>query len=203
MQAKASSCSAGATRSPASLTTASKLSAGLLASLMPKSTTQFESRPSCSRRRAASISESRSRRRPRPRCRLPSRFAWPDPVEVEVLAPVAEGRTNRQIGQALFLTLRPPASTSRDPDQAGATGRGEAAATAPPRDRPHHPHPRRSAWPARPAAQLRPGVLWAPQRGRAVVNQLKQWRGIATRFDKRAANYRAGVVIVSLLLWLA
>jgi transposase len=33
------------------------------------------------------------------------------------------------------------------------------------------------------------------------VNRLKQWRGIATRFDKRAANYRAAVVIASLLLW--
>jgi transposase len=34
------------------------------------------------------------------------------------------------------------------------------------------------------------------------VNRLKQWRGIATRFDKREANYRAAVVIASLLLWL-
>lgn len=29
----------------------------------------------------------------------------------------------------------------------------------------------------------------------------QQWRGIATRFDKRAATYRAAVVIVSLILW--
>jgi transposase len=35
------------------------------------------------------------------------------------------------------------------------------------------------------------------------VNRLKQWRGIATRFDKRAANFRAAIVIVSLILWLA
>ena len=34
------------------------------------------------------------------------------------------------------------------------------------------------------------------------ISWLKQWRGIATRYDKHAANYRAGV-IVSLLLWLA
>jgi transposase len=34
------------------------------------------------------------------------------------------------------------------------------------------------------------------------VARLKQWRGIATRFDKRADDYRAAVVIVSLLLWL-
>jgi transposase len=34
------------------------------------------------------------------------------------------------------------------------------------------------------------------------VNRLKQWRGIATRYDKRAVNYRAMVVIASLLIWL-
>ncbi len=35
------------------------------------------------------------------------------------------------------------------------------------------------------------------------VNRLKQWRAVATRYDKRAANYRAGVIIASLMLWLA
>jgi transposase len=34
------------------------------------------------------------------------------------------------------------------------------------------------------------------------VNRLKQWRGIATRYEKRAVNYRAMVVIASLMLWL-
>jgi len=34
------------------------------------------------------------------------------------------------------------------------------------------------------------------------LNRLKQWRGLATRFEKRAANYRAFVVIAALLLWL-
>ena len=34
------------------------------------------------------------------------------------------------------------------------------------------------------------------------VNRLKQWRGIATRYEKRALNYRAAVVIASLMLWL-
>jgi transposase len=33
-------------------------------------------------------------------------------------------------------------------------------------------------------------------------NRLKQWRAVATRYDKRAGNYRAGVVIAALLLWL-
>jgi transposase len=35
------------------------------------------------------------------------------------------------------------------------------------------------------------------------INRLKQCRGIAIRFDKRAVNYRAGVAFVSLLLRLA
>ncbi len=33
------------------------------------------------------------------------------------------------------------------------------------------------------------------------VNQLKQWRGVATRYDKGAANYHAALVIVALMLW--
>jgi transposase len=35
------------------------------------------------------------------------------------------------------------------------------------------------------------------------VNRLKQWRGIATRYEKRALNYRAVVVIAALMIWLA
>lgn len=35
------------------------------------------------------------------------------------------------------------------------------------------------------------------------VNKLKQWRGVATRYDKRAANYRAVVTIASLMIWLS
>jgi transposase len=34
-------------------------------------------------------------------------------------------------------------------------------------------------------------------------NKLKQWRGIATRYEKRAVNYRAAVVIAALMIWLA
>jgi transposase len=32
--------------------------------------------------------------------------------------------------------------------------------------------------------------------------RLKQFRAVATRYDKRAVNYRAMVVIASLLIWL-
>ena len=35
------------------------------------------------------------------------------------------------------------------------------------------------------------------------INRLKQWRGLATRYEKRAANYRALVVIAALMIWLA
>jgi transposase len=34
------------------------------------------------------------------------------------------------------------------------------------------------------------------------VNRLKQWRGIATRYEKRAVNYRAMLVIAALVIWL-
>lgn len=43
-------------------------------------------------------------------------------------------------------------------------------------------------------------------KGRNVVerafNQLNQWRGLATRYDKHALVYRGGLVLASILLWL-
>jgi transposase len=33
-------------------------------------------------------------------------------------------------------------------------------------------------------------------------NHLKNWRGLATRYDKHALVYRGGVVLASILLWL-
>jgi transposase len=33
------------------------------------------------------------------------------------------------------------------------------------------------------------------------INRLKQWRGIATRYDKKASNYRGGVLLGALILW--
>lgn len=43
-------------------------------------------------------------------------------------------------------------------------------------------------------------------KGRNVVerafNKLKNWRAIATRYDKHAINYRAGVVLGAVVLWL-
>lgn len=34
------------------------------------------------------------------------------------------------------------------------------------------------------------------------IDRLKQWRGLATRYEKRAVNYRAMVVIASSVIWL-
>ena len=33
------------------------------------------------------------------------------------------------------------------------------------------------------------------------MKRLKQWRGVATRYEKREVNYRAAVVIPSLMTW--
>jgi transposase len=35
-----------------------------------------------------------------------------------------------------------------------------------------------------------------------LINRLKQYRRIATRFEKRAENYRALLTIAAILLWL-
>lgn len=53
----------------------------------------------------------------------------------------------------------------------------------------------------------RPPVFDAKKyKGRNVVerafNLMKQWRGLATRYDKLAVTYRAGVVIAAILTWL-
>lgn len=34
------------------------------------------------------------------------------------------------------------------------------------------------------------------------INRLKQWRGLATRYEKRALNYRAMVVLAAIVIWL-
>lgn len=45
-----------------------------------------------------------------------------------------------------------------------------------------------------------------PAKGRSVVEQsfnaLKQWRSIATRYDKLAVTYRSGITLYSVLIWL-
>jgi transposase len=38
--------------------------------------------------------------------------------------------------------------------------------------------------------------------GERLINQLKQFRRVATRYEKYAENYRATIVIRCILLWL-
>jgi transposase len=61
---------------------------------------------------------------------------------------------------------------------------------------------RRAGGPGRP-----PGFDPVVYRRRNVVercvNRLKHWRGIGTRYEKRAVNYRAAVVIAALMIWVA
>lgn len=33
------------------------------------------------------------------------------------------------------------------------------------------------------------------------INRLKQWRGIATRYEKTAESYQAAVTLAALLMW--
>ncbi len=46
------------------------------------------------------------------------------------------------------------------------------------------------------AAYRQPNVV------ECLINRLKQWRRIATRYEKRAANYRSMVTLAVILLWL-
>src|SRR5438876_499905 len=45
------------------------------------------------------------------------------------------------------------------------------------------------------------GCAAGPVRVERCVKRLKQWRAVATRYEKRALNYRAVVVIAALIIW--
>ncbi|MEU6946495.1 transposase [Streptomyces sp. NPDC046316] len=83
-----------------------------------------------------------------------------------------------------LLRRRGIAVTSRTPS--AATQRPAAGAEGP--------------WAA--GRRLRQGDLQRPQRGRTCSARLKQFRAIATRFDKLADRYRAGAILASRTLWL-
>ena len=52
------------------------------------------------------------------------------------------------------------------------------------------------------APGLRSGHLARRNAVEHCINRLKQWRGLATRYEKRAANYRAMVVSAAIVVWL-
>jgi transposase len=57
---------------------------------------------------------------------------------------------------------------------------------------------------ARPGRQLRfdPTIHARRNVVERCINRLKQWRGLATRYEKRALNYRAMLVLAAIVLWL-
>jgi hypothetical protein len=69
---------------------------------------------------------------------------------------------------------------------------------------PIRPQPQRPPPPVQPKlAMTGPAELvTCDQTIERCFNRLKQFRAVATRFEKRAVNYRAVVVIASLLIWL-
>lgn len=78
--------------------------------------------------------------------------------------------------------------------------RGIAAVIAEPDDQKRH-RLRRGSRGGRPA-----GFDAEKYKGRNVVERsfaaLKQWRGLATRYDKLALTYRAGVILSAVCIWL-
>ena len=63
-------------------------------------------------------------------------------------------------------------------------------------------HRKRRGSRRRPTTSVRPRGLPRPQRRRTVLQPFKQWRGLATRYDKLAIIYRGGVVLASIMIWL-
>ena len=62
-------------------------------------------------------------------------------------------------------------------------------------------HARRTGRPGRPLG-FDPAIYRRRNVVERCITRLKQWRGLATRFDQRAATFRAGVIIAALLMWL-
>jgi hypothetical protein len=69
---------------------------------------------------------------------------------------------------------------------------------------PIRPQPQRPPPPSKtkPAVAGPAELVTCDQTIERCFNRLKQFRAVATRYDKRAVNYRAMVVIASLLIWL-
>lgn len=108
---------------------------------------------------------------------------------------------------------RPASGTRPPPDPTGRTAggqgvlltrhprrRGIVSVIPEPRDQQGH-RKRRGSRGGRP-------VTYDPDRykGRNVVERafclLKQWRGLATRYDKHAVTYRGAVVLAAIITWL-
>ncbi|MEV4008172.1 transposase, partial [Actinomadura sp. NPDC049753] len=81
-------------------------------------------------------------------------------------------------------------------------GRGRGCAPTPRNRAPPPPgRPRGGSRGGRPPV-FDPGLYKRRNVVERCIGRLKQWRGIATRFDKLARNYRAAIVLVTALLWI-
>ncbi|WFR70902.1 transposase [Prescottella defluvii] len=102
--------------------------------------------------------------------------------------PNPPGRGARRQGLLVESDSHPP-PVERHRSDHRRTGRPEAS--PPPAGRPRRPSGR---------------VRHRECKGRNVVERsfatLKQWRGLATRYDKLALTYRAGVVLSAVCIWL-
>lgn len=63
---------------------------------------------------------------------------------------------------------------------------------------------RRARRPGRPGSSTSRSMRRAMRRNvvEQCINRPTQWRGLATRYEQRAVNYRAMVVITSIAIWL-
>ncbi len=102
----------------------------------------------------------------------------------------------------------PPRAARPRPGRQGLQLQSHSHLAAAARHRPHHPRAGRPGPQPAPARQPRrapPAFDKQLYKRRNVVercfNRLKQWRGIATRYDKTAESYEAAVTLASLLMW--
>ncbi|QWA26575.1 transposase [Streptomyces sp. JCM17656] len=54
----------------------------------------------------------------------------------------------------------------------------------------------------RPAHRSRPRPLQGREHRRALMNKLRAWRGIATRYDKTPDSYLAGLQLRASMIWI-
>ncbi|MFC5637278.1 transposase [Streptomyces bullii] len=107
--------------------------------------------------------------------------------------------------------IGPGRPRTRPPHIIGDKGhsQGDAHLAAAAGHRSHHPRagrpdpqPPQARQPRRPAPGLRPADLQNKRRNvvERCFNRLKQWGGIATRYDKIAESYQAAVTLASVLM---
>ena len=126
----------------------------------------------------------------------------------------ATRRCSRTCCDALRVPRRGPGRPRTRPDAVlgdkAYSSRGNRALLRAPR---HHRRHRRTRRPGRaPQTPRRPRAAGhrrsTPRRTRAATssnarfNVFKQWRGLATRYDKLALTYRGGVVLRAIITWL-